>query len=310
MRWPAVSPSGPLPCSTLVERAPLRYLRATKTTMMTRAIAYPLSWRLVAALLLVIGRASPLLLLALELSSRLSIPPLPLMRAFAIVVIVPAIAVGLIERAFAVTLRIEGGALVLARPGLRVEIPCGAIAGVDAWTIPLPGGGLWLWFKSGRRFRYGLQTADATGLVEALSAAGGPSDARAALQHPSAIYAHAKPVRRWYQPLLKFVGFGFLATLPLFRVHQVIAYGGTFGEYYLLGLQAYLITFAIYWGTVTIYLVLYAALWRALAEAVAFGAAWVAPSRAARVRRTVETVCRIAYYGGVPVLVTLRFLPW
>src|SRR5207249_2775114 len=142
------------------------------------------------------------------------------------------------------------------------------------------------------------------------SAAGGPAGG-AALQHPSAIYARAKHSslpRRCYHPLLQFVGFGFLVTLPLFRVHQHIAYGGTFGEYYLMGLQAYVITFGIYWGTLTIYLVLYAAVWRGLAEAIAFGCAWVAPSRAARVRRVVEVVYRILYYGGVPALVILRFV--
>ena len=66
----------------------------------------------------------------------------------------------------------------------------------------------------------------------------------------------------------------------------------------------------MYWGTLILYLVLYAALWRGVAEAVAWGAAWVAPSRAARVRRAVEIGHRIAYYGGVPALVIIRFLPW
>jgi hypothetical protein len=37
--------------------------------------------------------------------------------------------------------------------------------------------------------------------------------------------------------------------------------------------------------------------------------AWVARSRAARVRRAVEVGCRILYYAGVPVLVGLWFLP-
>jgi len=187
-------------------------------------------------------------------------------------------------KAFAVTLRIADGQLVLEHRERRIEVPCSAITRLSAWTIPLPGGGLWLSLRSGRRFPYGLQIADPTALLLALAAAGGPADGRGVLEHPNVIYARAKTRRsRWYHPLLKFVGFAFLVTLPLFRVHQYIAYGGTFGEYYLMGLQAYLITFGIYWG---------------------------APSRAARVRRAVEIVYRVLYYGGVPVLVTLRFLPW
>jgi apolipoprotein N-acyltransferase len=278
--------------------------------MVTRAIAYPLSWRLVTAALFVISRAGVLLLLALVLFSHMTIAPLPLLRAFTLLCLTPVVAVWLIERAHTVTLHIDKGALVLAQRGLRIEIPSAAIAAVDAWTIPLPGGGVWLRLRSGRRFRYGLQIADAAALTDTLVAAGAPPEVRPAAQHPSALYARAKPIRHWYHRLLKFAGFGFLATLPLFRAHQWIAYGGTFGEYYLIGLQAYLLTFGIYWGTATIYLVLYAALWRGLAEAVAFGAAWAAPSQAARVRRAVEVVCGVAYYGGVPLLVTARLLPW
>jgi apolipoprotein N-acyltransferase len=287
---------------------------SVSTNLSALAIAYPLSWRISAAMLFAISRGSLPLLLALVLFSRsLPIRPLMLMRAFAILFIAPGIAVWLIERAFAVTVRIEGGELVLQHRERRIEIPSNALARLDPWMVPLPGSGLWLRLRSGRRFRYGLQLADPTAVVEALSAAGASAGAPTALQHPSVIYAHAKHSSqrwRWYHPLFKFVGFAFLATLPLFRVHQYIAYGGTFGEYYQLGLQAYLITFGIYWGTLTIYLVLYAAVWRGMAEAVALGAAWVAPSRAARVRRAVEVALRVIYYGGVPVLVILRFLPW
>jgi len=95
----------------------------------------------------------------------------------------------------------------------------------------------------------------------------------------------------------------------LFNAHQHIAYGGLLGEYYLLGLGSYLRTFAVHWLTLTIYLVLYASVWRGLAEGMALLAACVAPARAAAVRRAAEIVCQVAYYGGVPVLLLLRFLP-
>jgi hypothetical protein len=55
--------------------------------------------------------------------------------------------------------------------------------------------------------------------------------------------------------------------------------------------------------------VLYAGTLRVLAESLALVAAYVAPSRAARVRRAVEAGCRLLYYGGVPVLLLIRFLP-
>ncbi len=287
--------------------------------MITRAIAYPPPWRIIGAVLLSISRGSLPVLLALVLFSRNPpILPLMLMRAFTILVIAPGIAAWLIERAFAVTVEIEGGKLVLQRRELRVEIPWSAIARLEPWTIPLPGSGLAVRLQSGRRFRYGLQVADPTAVLEALVGALEPEAAQAALQHPSTIYAHAKHSGRrwrWYHPLLKFVVFALVPTLPLFRVHQYIAYGGTFGQYYLRGLQPYLQSFAIYWATLIIYLVLYAAVWRGVAEAAALGAAWAAPSRAvpsraARVRRAAEVGCRVLYYGGVPVLLIWWFLPW
>jgi len=55
--------------------------------------------------------------------------------------------------------------------------------------------------------------------------------------------------------------------------------------------------------------VLYASVWRGLAEGTALLGACVAPARAAGVRRAAEIVCQVAYYGGVPVLLLLRFLP-
>ena len=87
-----------------------------------------------------------------------------------------------------------------------------------------------------------------------------------------------------------------------------IAYGGLLGQYYQLGLGAYLRTFAIYWLTVALYLVLYASAWRAAAEGVCLVAAAVAPSRAARVRRVTEIGCAIGYYAGALVLLGLRFV--
>ena len=53
---------------------------------------------------------------------------------------------------------------------------------------------------------------------------------------------------------------------------------------------------------------LYASVCRAVAEGVALLAARAGSARAARVRRTVELVCGILYYAGVPALVLARFL--
>jgi apolipoprotein N-acyltransferase len=260
---------------------------------------------------MVISRGSPLAILALlmffdtPLSNQLR-----LMRVFAGLCLAPGIAAWLLERAFAVRLLTQSGQLVVKRRRQRIEIPCDAIDRVVPWTVPLPSGGVWLRLRSGRRFRYGLQVADPIALIEALADAGAPEQVRGASEHWIAVYARSKSSAspRWCHLVLKFGVFSLVPTLPLFRLHQWVAYGGTFGEYHAYGLKAYLLAFAIYWATFTIYLVLYAAALRAVAETVMLAAAWGAPSRAARVRRAVEIADRILYYGGVPVFLIRLFL--
>jgi len=118
---------------------------------------------------------------------------------------------------------------------------------------------------------------------------------------PAAVYGRSRVhPRRWYRPLLEYVVFALVPAIPLFRLHQWVAYGGTFGEYYTYGLQAYLLGFAAYWWTFTIYLVLYAAVLRAAAEGIVLTTAWIMPARVARVRTVVEWVYLVLYFGSVP----------
>ncbi len=275
--------------------------------------AYPRSWRVIAAALFAVSRASlpAILVLVVVLTDPPITPPI-LFWLVTVFALLPGLAAWLIERAFVADVEVRGVELVLRRRDLRMEIPCTAIAGISPWIVPLPGPGLSLRMRSGRRLRYGLQVADPTPFLLALAGPGGVDGARLAARHPNMVYAHAKQACArplWYHRVGKFVVFALVPTLPLFRVHQLIAYGGTFGEYYLYGPAAYLATFALHWLTLSIHLVLYASVWRGLAEAVALLAAWVAPARPAQVRRVAEIACQAGYYGGVPLFLVLRFLP-
>ena len=148
-------------------------------------------------------------------------------------------------------------------------------------------------------------------LLGALAEAGGVTAAREALRHPFIAYAAAKarrPRGLLSHPIFKFPGFSLLPTAVLFNAHQHIAYGGSLGQYHLEGLAAWLLTFGEYWAYVCIYLVLFASVCRALAEGVALLAARAGSALAARVRRTVEIVCGVLYYAGVPAVVLARFL--
>jgi apolipoprotein N-acyltransferase len=275
------------------------------------ARAYPVSWRIVAGALVTVSRTSlPLLALVVALADT----PLPLLALANVVLLcalLPAAAAWLVERACTVGVSLHENAIVLARHGLTIEIPCSAIDRVRPWSVPLPGPGFSLQTSSGRRFGYGIEARDPTPILQAIAAVGGIAAARAALDHPTLAFASARSRRatqRWYHRVGKFVGFALLPTAVWFNAHQHIAYGGALGQYYLEGLGPYLETFAISYGLAVIYLVLYASLWRAVGEAAAWLTAWVAPSLAARVRRAVEVVCQVAYYAGVPLLVLLPFL--
>jgi apolipoprotein N-acyltransferase len=110
------------------------------------------------------------------------------------------------------------------------------------------------------------------------------------------------------QVAIKFVAFPLLPALVLFYTHQHIAYGGFWGQWVLESPGSWLTTLATHWLTVAIYCVIYASVWRGLAEAAAIAAARIAPAYATRVRRAAEIACLALYYGGVPALLVARYL--
>ena len=262
--------------------------------------AYARPWRAVAAALVtatwigMLAMAAALVLLETRLDNQLR-----LLRTFALV-LAPRVAAWLLDRAFAATVTVEAGRLVVRRRDRQVDVPCDAIVAVEPWLLPLPSPGLELRLRSGRRLPYGISVDDPGALVDALADAGASASMRRVADAPAGAYAWASARRRWWShPLVKFVAFALVPTIPLFRLHQWIAYGDTFGEYYSYGLGAYLLAFAVFWSAFVIYLALWAAVLRVAAEAAVALAAWRAPARAQAVRRTVETVAAVAYVGGL-----------
>jgi len=279
--------------------------------MPTRAIAYSPFWRILAGLLVVISRASLLAIVGamLFVETRLD-NQLRLLRVFVMTSLAPGLAAWMLARAFTAVTAVEGDTLVVRRRDQQIEIPCDAIVGVEPWSLPLPSAGVWLRLRSGRRFQYGLAVTDPIALIDAVADAGAPDVVRAAARHPAAVYGRSRrdAALRWRDALLKFVVLALVPAVPLFRLHQWIAYGDTFGEYYTYGLQAYVLGFAMYWSAFIIYLVLYAAVLRVVAEAAVIAAAWAAPARIAGVRRVVERLDRLLYFVGVPAF--LLRLAW
>ena len=273
--------------------------------------AYSRVWRTVAGAAFVASRVCLPAILFVLLTSHLPTDATTVVRWFAMFFGPPALAAVAIPRAFAATLRLSEDEMTIERSGIRIDVPRKAITAVTPWRLPVPSPGLTVTLASGRRLAHVIAIGDPLPVLRALTPHG--VEAESAGEQPSVAYAHARAEHglwRWTHLLLRFPIFALLPTAPLFNVHQHIAYGGLFGQYYMLGLRPYLATFALYWATVTVYLVLYASIWRGPAELICLLAAAVAPSRAARVRRATERLLRVLYYAGVPVLLALRFAPW
>ena len=153
---------------------------------------------------------------------------------------------------------------------------------------------------------------DPAALVRALIRAGGRPALADALTGRAAAYARARlavPRRRIDHPALKFVLFPLVPALPAFRLHQHIAFGGTFGEYYTFGLKAYLIALVIWWASWAIGLVLFAAALRAAIEASTLLSIALRPERTIDVTKGLERLGRLIFYVGVPAWLLMRVWP-
>ncbi len=275
-------------------------------------ICYRRTWRLVAAALVAASAVGILLVIVrIVLGGDPPLTVIPLVTLMLTLVVAPAAVAAAMRRTFAAHIGVDGDTVVITRRDLRLEIPRSAIVALEPWTIPLPTTGATMRLRSGAPFGWELGLATPRTLARFLAEwadAGTRTDETAvAFQHADA--RGTAGTLRWWQWLLKFPVLGLVPTAVLFNAHQWIAYGGTLGEYYQYGALPYLLTFLDYWTTVTIYLALWAGLWRLVAEIVAWGASWLAPETTGGVRRAVEVGCRVLYYGGVPALLALRFMP-
>jgi apolipoprotein N-acyltransferase len=272
------------------------------------------AWRALAAALKVFARSSLLVMVAAVLfSDDAPTNPLAQMGMFAGLFLAPEAAAWCIARAFAARLWVENGTITLDQRTRRTEIPIAAVAAVAPWRLPLPGVGVSLRLERGGRFAQGILLADPAGFVDALCRQGGPPSLADGLAGRAAAYASARsanPPGMLDNPAVKFVVFSLVPTVPAFRLHQYIAYGGPFGEYQTFGLQAYLIGFTIWWVSWAIGLVLFAAILRVAVEAGTLVLLPLNPGWLPRARRGLEMLSRVLFYLGVPLWLLIRLWPW
>lgn len=277
----------------------------------TEVVLLTPAWRIATTLLRLVA-AGGLVWLALGmLREGLQVNSLGQIRGYLAAVVLPLVAAWAIQRLQAASARIEAGHLVLRQRRQRIEIPLASIARLHAWRVPLPGTGVDLQLASGRRHRHGLRLADLQALARALAAAGSPA---VFADEPSARTAELATARalarrpRLDHALVKFGLFPLLPALPAFRLHQYIAFGGTFGEWQTFGAQAWVVALLIWWAAWSIGLMLYAAALRIAGETALLALAPVRPAGVGADRQAIESLLRWAFYLGAPAWLALRLL--
>jgi len=267
-------------------------------------------WRIVISVLKLVARAT-LLFIGLNWlfgdASRLT--SISGIRMFLALVASPELLAWCIASVFSAKAFIESDALVLEQRTRRIEIPLRNIGGLPAWRWPFPGAGAAIELSSGQRWTAGIALADLPALTHALVLAGAtPALAEAKAGRVSA-YARLRAMspRSWLDHgVVKFVLFPLLPALPAFRLHQHIAFGGTFGEYQTYGLKAYLLALAIWWASWAIGMLLFAVALRIVTEAGTMLAMVWRPAHAVAARQWLEVGARLLFYMGVPAWWMLR----
>ena len=269
----------------------------------------PLAARISAGLLRTAARCGLLwLAFAMLLDDSLRANTLAQTRLFGMLFLLPEACARLILRAFAAQARIVDGELRLQSGPHILSLPLAEIAAARLWWLPLPGPGLTLQLRSGQTWRYGLALRNPADLAQAL----GPlqaTDAPGWCRSMLTLFTRTRESMRHSKlehPAVKYLLFPLLLALPAFRLHQHIAYGSSFGEYYSFGLKAYLTTLCLWWATWAIGVATSAALLRMGMESMSLIATLLRPQQASDSRYLIERIGQIALYLGMPLWLVWR----
>ncbi|MCX8073039.1 MAG: hypothetical protein N3C12_11385 [Candidatus Binatia bacterium] len=273
------------------------------------AYAYPRAMRVVLAVLVLwrwcgVWLVSALVVLATDPPVT---PPL-LARLVAVSIALPWLVEYALRYPFRARVSGDGEVLGLELRFFRLEIPRELLSGATPWRVPLPGPGVHLITRRGTPLRERVEVGCPRCWAEEHRlplVAAEDWACRGTLAFSEA--RAARPPVRWYHYGVKFFLFGLVPTALLFQLHQHIAYGSLWGEYYQRGWAAYLRTWCVYYGTVVTYLMLLAGVLRSAMEWLLWLAAQLAPLSAPRIRLRAEQALTMLYYGGVLILLALRF---
>lgn len=270
-------------------------------------------WRRGVLLALYAIAAAGLAWLAVDMLQRtgLQVVALAQLKVFGGMVVLPLLVAGAVLHDSRARMTLDGAHLRLTQRRRHIEVPMTAIATARAWRWPWPLAGLQLEPASGRPWHAALATSQPRALRDTLQAGGVPVREAAGRDTALARYADARGIARrpvLDHPALKFGLFPLLPALVAFRLHQIIAFGGAFGEWQTFGPGAWFAALGIWWAAWSLGLMLFAAVVRTAIEPVCLLGAWRWPSRATALRARLEQGARWLYYAGVPLWLAWRLL--
>lgn len=226
--------------------------------------------------------------------------PMLQLRLFVALVALPTAAWWLLRRAHAARVALRDDVLHVQGGGRSLRLPVAALD-VRPLRLPFPGTGLRVRGEGGDAV---LLLRDPVDVLHALGRS--VELPRGCAAYLAARGRHRGP--RWDRAWLRTLLFPLLPAMFAFRLHQHIAYGGTFGEWQTFGATAWLTGAALWWAGWIVGLAVFAAVLRAVVEAACLAIAWGMPARAATARHVFEAGARAVYYLGVPAWLVLRVL--
>lgn len=275
-----------------------------------RVVAWSPATRAMAGVLRAVA-AGGLAVLAVRMLTvdGLAVNSLDQIRILAGAVVLPMLTARALARWRAARVSVDGDVLRIDMPSARIEVPLGSIVTIRPWRTPLPSAGCDLVLASGRRLGARLGLRDPRAFAAMLEAAGSPARLAtpADLRIATLAAIRATDGSRWFDHAwFRFGLFPLLPAVIAFRLHQVIVFGGTFGEWMAFGPRAWLVGLAIWWAAWAIGLMLFASVLRLAIEGTTAAALLRGEGLAIEARRLSTRLGRLLYFGGVPAWLVLR----
>ncbi len=238
-------------------------------------------------------------------------------RQFAALFLAPLAASWCVRQAFAARLTLAAGHVVLMRGTHQIKLALSEISALEPWPIALPGPGCHLRLVDGTRWPHALAFSNQgqlSALIAALAQNGiGMHDidqgADKVLGTRASVYLRARLACRFTRldlPWIKYLVLPFALAFPAYYLHQHIAYGSGFGEYFAFGAKAYAIGLGLWWSAWVIGVTLCGLLLRVLTEAGTLLTVLLLPACLPDARFWLERGTQVALYLGLPGWLLLR----